>query len=252
MTILSMRNGVFCAVALIISISVESSPQLQDNIGKLPWNEQYKFIYEIPPITFHYHHGFLAGSYPAGVETTDVSFHDVSKFLGHICLCGAGGFMITSLAVDYITSNEEPLERGEFTLISSRDHTVSDVIAFILGCNKRNIPEANQYFIDTGIDSPRREYHYFIGYNPEKKAVHIIYRKHLLVGNEEMDRLWEIEQNFDRNPGSVDIAELEMYRNAMLTMVKDVLLERKADLFEVEAYDYQAFEKRIEQLKKNR
>jgi len=49
-------------------------------------------------------------------------------------------------------------------------------------------------FIDENIKANRREYHYQIAYPSNQKAVEIIYKKHLLVGNEHMDALWEIEK----------------------------------------------------------
>jgi len=56
------------------------------------WNENYAYADKVPPITFHYDHGVLAGSYPEGVETVAIRFEDVCAQLGHVCLCGAGGF----------------------------------------------------------------------------------------------------------------------------------------------------------------
>ena len=79
-----------------------------------PWNEKHDFIYDIPPTTFHYHHGVLAGSYPPAQETAEMSFNDVSCYLGHVCLCGAGGYSISQIATDLMKGNEESLERDEF------------------------------------------------------------------------------------------------------------------------------------------
>lgn len=206
------------------------------------WHEKYDFIYDIQPIIFHYDHGILAGSYPQNRETTEVKFDDVCNYLGHVCLCGAGGYKISEIAINSLTIPTETLEKGDFILISSRDHTVSDVISFVLGCNRRNAPEKNQYFIDSEIEAPKREYHYFIGYPPQEKAVHIIYRKHLLIGNELMDRLWKVELAYEENAASVNQADLELYQNTMFNMVKDVLLDKKNGLFEVELIDYDEFQ----------
>ena len=71
------------------------------------WHEKYNFIYDIPPIIFHYDHGILAGSYPADRETTEVDFNDVSRFMGHVCLCGAGGYRIAQIAVNQINETEK-------------------------------------------------------------------------------------------------------------------------------------------------
>ena len=221
----------------------------QNSEKKLCWNKKYNFIYNIPPIIFHYHHGVLAGSYPTNQETVEVYFNDVCCFLGHVCLCGAGGYQISQIAVNLTKETEETLERGEFTLISSRDHTISDVIAYVLGCSKRNDPEKNQYFIDQSVKVPKREYHYYIGYHPQKKAVHIIYRKHLLIGNELMDRLWKIELAYDKDPTSVNQADIKLYQDTMFDMVKDILLNQKKDLFEAKLIEYDEFLSRLKILK---
>jgi len=214
-----------------------------------PWNEKYNFIYAIPSITFHYDHGILAGSYPQNQETTEVSFPDVCTYLGHVCLCGAGGYRIARIAVDSLQKPGEAPEKGDFILISSRDHTVSDVVSYVLGCSRRNDPGQNQYFIDTTVKAPPREYHYFIGYPPLKKAVHITYRKNLLMGNDQMDRLWKIEQAYGKDSASVSQADLGLYRDAMYTMVKEVLSGQKEGLFEARMMDYNAFLAMLQRLK---
>lgn len=233
-----MRLFQICVICFLLIFPATSSFSSQAVDSQSPWNENYDFIYEIPPIRFHYDHGILAGSYAPGHETTEVSFNDVSRYLGHICLCGVGGYRICQIAVDMIGEGDSLLEKGEFSLISSRDHTVSDVIAYVLGCSRRSNPQENQYFIDRNIDTPKREYHYFIGYHPTKKAVHIVYRKHLLIGNEQMDRLWRIECTYDVNPGSVSEDDLKLYQDTMVDMVKGVLLDQREGLFEAEMIDY--------------
>ena len=214
-----------------------------------PWNEKYDFIYDVPPIPFHYHHGILAGSYPPGQETMEISFNDVSCFLGHVCLCGAGGYRISQIATDLIRGTEQSLERDEFTFISSRDHTVSDVIAYVLGCSRRNDTAKNQYFIDETINAPQRVYHYYIGYHPLKTAVHIVYNKHLLIGNEQMDKLWKVELAFDKDPDSVNQADVKLYQDTMFDVVKDVLLDQKEGLIEVTPIEYDEFLSRVSRLK---
>ena len=144
---------------------------------------------------------------------------------------------------------EKSLERGDFILISSRDHTVSDVISFVLGCSRRNDPENNQYFIDTTISAPKREYHYYIGYTLDKKAVHVIYRKHLLIGHELMDKLWQVELAYEENPASVNQTDFELYQNTMFEMVQDVLLDKKEGLFEIKLIDYNEFQSILQKLK---
>jgi hypothetical protein len=213
------------------------------------WNDTYRFIRDVPPLPFHYDHGVLAGSYPPGHETTSVSFDDVSRYLGHICLCGAGGYRIAQIAVDRIGRHGIPLEKGDFILVSSRDHTVADVVAFVLGCTRRDDPEINQYFVDTSIDAPRREYHYFIGYPPLETAVHVVYRKHLLIGNDMMDRLWKIETAFEENPASVSDEDLELYRKTMVETVRKVLLGNTVGLFEAVPIGYADFLARLDGLK---
>ena len=206
-----------------------------------PWNEKYDFIYDIQPVILHYDHGILAGSYPQNQETTEIQFNDVCNYLGHVCLCGAGGYKISELAINALKKPEETLEKGDFILISSRDHTVSDVIAYILGCTRRNDPEKSHYFINPDIEAPKREYHYYIGYPPQEKAVHIIYRKHLLIGNELMDRLWKVELAYEENQASINQTDLELYQNTMLQLVTNVLLDQKTGLFEIELIDYDQF-----------
>jgi len=213
------------------------------------WNEKYSFIKNIEPVKFHYGHGVLAGSYPDGVETTVVDFNDVSRFLGHVCLCGAGGFKISKLAVDFMMDNNQLSEKGDFILISSNDHTVSDVIAYVLGCSKREDKSKSNYFIDTALKGGRRVYNYFIGYPPEKKAVNITYRKHLLVGNDFMDKLWAIETGYENNPSSISNQDIELYRDNMFEMIHDVLFENKTGLFEIKSVDYGEFQNMLNKLR---
>lgn len=229
-------------VLVFISCTVDVKHELR-------WNQKYNFIADIPPVIFHYDHGILTGSYTPGKETTEVRFNDVSNYLGHVCLCGAGGYRISQIAVNSLADDGQFPEKGEFTLISSRDHTISDVIALILGCSRRNDPEKNQYFIDETIKSVKREYHYYIGYHPQKKAVHIIYRKHLLIGNEQMDRLWKVELAYDQNPAEVNSADFKLYQDTMIDMIKEVLTGQKQGLFEAEPVNYDEFVSRVKQLK---
>lgn len=205
------------------------------------WNEKYDFIYDLQPITFHYDHGIIAGSYPSNHETTQISFDDVSHYLGHVCLCGAGGYKISETAINTLTESGENLERGDFILISSRDHTVSDVIAYVLGCSRRNDLLKNQYFIDSSIEAPKREYHYYIGYPLQNKAVHILYRKHLLIGNELMDRLWKVELVYEEDSSTVSSEDIKLYQDTMYQMIQDVLLNQKDGLFTVETINYAEF-----------
>lgn len=214
------------------------------------WHENYSYVGAVPPIRFHYDHGILAGSYPDGVETMALEFEDVCAYLGHVCLCGAGGFRIAGKAVNSLAPGGVPLERGDFILISGRDHTVSDVIAFVLGCTRRAAPERNQYFIDDSIAAPRREYHYYVAYPPAQVAVHVVYRKHLLIGHEEMDRLWEVELAFERDPAAVPPTDVVRYGQAMVGMVRDVLFDRVAGLITLEPVGYDAFQARLDALRR--
>ena len=239
----------FCTRGLLIILSLVTFYGCQKTKKTGPWNEKYDYIYDIQPIVFHYDHGVLAGSYPQDQETTEVEFNDVCNYLGHVCLCGAGGYKISEIAINSLKKSEETLEKGDFILVSSRDHTISDVISFVLGCSRRNDPEKNQYFIDPDIEAPKREYHYYIGYHLQEKAVHIIYRKHLLIGNELMDRLWKVELAYEENPTSVNQTDIELYQNTMFNMVKDVLLDQKKGLFDVELIDYDKFQSILKRLK---
>jgi hypothetical protein len=218
---------------------------------KKTWNEKYDFIYQIHPLIFHYDHGIITGSYPQNKETTEVKFNDVCNYMGHVCLCGAGGYKISELAINSLKNPDENLEKGDFILISSRDHSVSDVISFVLGCTRRTNPEKSQYFINSDIEAPKREYHYFIAYPPQKKAVHIIYRKHKLIGNEQMDKLWKIELAYEENPCSVNQTDFNLYQNEMFKMVEDVLFDKKNDLFTIEPIEYDKFQSMLNQQKEN-
>ena len=244
-----MKTIKITALCTLLILNLYSCSQKTDN--ETPWNEKYDFIYDISPIVFHYDHGILAGSYPADRETTEVNFNDVSRFLGHVCLCGAGGYRIAQIAVNLMNDTEKPLEKGDFTLISSRDHDISDAAAYVLGCVRRNDPDKNQYFIDQSIEAPKREYHYYIAYHPQKQAVHIIYRKHLLIGNEKMDRLWKVELAYEEDPASVNQTDIELYQNAMLQVVKDVLLDKKEGLFEAKSIEYEEFLQRLNRINTN-
>ncbi len=210
------------------------------------WHDKYAYVDTVPPITFHCDHGVLAGSYPGKRETTQVRFADVCACLGHVCLCGAGGYKVAELAVDTIRRDRKPLEWGDFILISGKDHTVSDVIATVLGCDRRADAGKSCYFIDESIKSPKREYHYYVGYPPSKAAVHIVYRKHFLLGNGKMDRLWRIECAFEEDRDSVDTAEIELYRGAMGTTVTDVLFERVDGLITARLIPYDEFQARLD------
>ncbi|MBN2017783.1 MAG: hypothetical protein JW794_06640 [Candidatus Cloacimonetes bacterium] len=203
-----------------------------------PWHPDYDFVDEVEPIKLSYPHAVFTGSFKQGISSYSLSFRNVSSFLGHICLCGAGGYRITQLALEYINTDHTPLEKDRFTLISSKDNTISDVIAFILGCPRRNDSQKNQYFIDETIETKRREYIYRIEYHPLKKAVQILYRKHLLVGNEYMDELWEIEKALDKKPESVSKKDKIIYRTAMIKMVRNVLFDEVPGLFEVKEISY--------------
>lgn len=213
------------------------------------WHDKYRFIGDIPAVTLHYDHGVLAGSYPPGRETVEVTMEDVSAFLGHVCLCGAGGYRIAQLAADLLKGEDVAPEKGEFTLISGRDHTVSDVIAHVLGCGRRENPNRSQYVIDKQMETPKREYHYFIAYAPRERAVHIIYRKHVLIGNDLMDRLWKVETGYEENPSSVSREEMDLYRETMEKMVRDVVEDRTVGLFEVRPLKYDEFRSRLERIK---
>ena len=207
--------------------------------GVKRWSDACVRVADVPPITFHYDHGVLAGSYPGDKQTVAIEFDDVCSQLGHVCLCGAGGFRIAGKIVDAIQGDGPPLERDDFVLISGRDHSVSDVVAFVLGCTRRLDPAKNHYFIDDSITAPRREYHYYVTYAPTRKAVHVVYRKHLLIGHEKMDELWQIELAFDRDPSSVSAADVKRYREAMKQMVADVLHDNIPGLITVEPIPYE-------------
>ncbi|MDD4858441.1 MAG: FmdE family protein [Candidatus Krumholzibacteria bacterium] len=208
---------------------------------QFPWNARYDFIRGVPSITFHNCHGVMAGSYPDGRETVEIGFDDACGYLGHVCICTAGGYRIAQIAVDTLQAGGAPLEKGEFVLIASRDNAVSDVVAFVLGSPRRNDPEKNQHFIDESIETAKREYVYYVAYRPLKRAVRVIYRKHLLVGNEMMDRLWKIETAAEEDPASVSESDMTLYRGAMADMVRDVLLGNRPGLFEAAAIDYDEF-----------
>ena len=64
-----------------------------------------------------------------------------------------------------------------------------------------------------------------------------------------MDRLWKVELAYEENTASVNQADLELYQNTMFTMVKDVLLDQKSGLFDVELIDYDEFLSILKKLK---
>ena len=235
--------GISSVIGLAIGLVGCQSPQAGPTMR---WHEKHAYVRDVPPIVFHYDHGELAGSYPDGVETVAVEFDDVCAQLGHVCLCGAGGFRIADDIVAALRAGGPPLERGDFVLISGRDHTVSDVIAFVLGCVRRNAADRNQYFIDASIKPPKREYHYYVAYPPAQTAVRVIYRKHLLIGNEKMDQLWQIELAFEHTPSEVSDEDINRYREAMLQMVQDALFNRIPNLVTVERIPYEEFRQRLD------
>ena len=246
---LNRMSTATCVLVIVAAANMQTGCRAPAReVGR--WNENYAYVNSMPPITFHYRHGILAGSYPGDAETMELRFDDVCAQLGHVCLCGAGGFRIAGKTVEALRREGPPLERGEFVLISSRDHTVGDVIASVLGCSRRAAQEWNQYWIDDSISAPRREYFYYIAHPPAKVAVRVAYRKHLLIGHEEMDQLWEIESEFDRAPAAVTPEQVERYRKAMTTMVRDVLFDRIAGLITVEPMEYADFEARLESVRR--
>ena len=123
------------------------------------------------------------------------------------------------------------------------------MIGSVLGCSRRQDPQHNQVFVDASIPAARREYHYYVGYAPGRTAVHIVYRKHLLCGHEQMDELLAVEQAFERDPAAVTPEQLELYRRAMAKMVTDLVNHRVPDLVTVEPVSYEAFEARLERLR---
>ncbi len=215
------------------------------------WHSNYDFIYEILPLILSYPHGVFTGSFKPGVSFYKLHFEDVCSFLGHVCLCGAGGYKIAQLAMENLKKDSPILEKDKFTIISSKDHTIGDVVAIILGCSRRNDLQKNKYLIDDSIKANKREYHYHIAYHPNKKAVQIIYRKHLLIGNEQMDKLWQIELALDKDPHSITESNKKLYHDAMIDLVKDVLLDRKPGLFEMQSIPYSLFEMNMESMKGN-
>ncbi len=243
-------TAIVCLSLIVMAASSLTGCRVPPARSSNRWNESYSHVGALPAITFHCDHGVLAGSYPDGVETVEIEFEDVCAQLGHVCLCGAGGFRVAGKVVEALRQGDTPLERGDFILISGRDHTMSDVIAFVLGCTRRAAPEHNQYFIDDSISAPRREYHYYVAYPSAKAAVHVVYRKHLLVGHEEMDRLWQIESAFERDPAAVMPADVERYRRAMVTMVGDVLFDRVTGLITVEPVTYETIQERLARLRR--
>lgn len=199
---------------------------------KQKWHKDYNFIYDVEPLRFAYPHGVFTGSFRENITTCHLSFVDICAFLGHVCLCGAGGYRIAQQAIDKL-SNGVILEKDRFIIQSSHDHTISDVVAFILGCSRRNDPKKNRYFIKPDTTLDRRVYRYIIEYEPTHKAIEIIYRKHLLVGNEKMDDLWKIEKALDAQPESVSEQEKTIFRISMIEMVRNVLFDEIPDLFEI-------------------
>ena len=244
------RIAVACLGVMSVAVGSATGCRTPSPRNSARWHESCSYIDSVPPITFNCDHGVLAGSYPDGVKTVPIEFDDVCAQLGHVCLCGAGGFRIAGKAVEALRHDDAPLERGEFILISGRDHTVGDAIAFVLGCARRADPAHNQCFIDDSIVAPKREYHYYVAYPPAEAAVHVVYRKHLLVGQKEMDRLWAIESAFERESATLPPADRERYRQAMLTMVGDVLFDRVPGLITVEPVPYETFQARLATLRR--
>lgn len=225
------RSSLLMILIFITAIFFISCSQPKDD---LRWNKKYNYLKEIKPIKFHYYHGILAGNYPEGIEATEIRFDDVCAYLGHVCLCGAGGYRIATLVVDSLSKDYGLLEKGEFVLVSSRDHTISDVISYILGVSKRQDKEKSTYFINNSIKAPRREYHYFIGSRETNTAFHVTYKKYNLIGHAAMDSLWKIEKQFDIDPISVPKNDVEKYSEAMEKMVREVITgKRDSDLFEI-------------------
>ncbi|MBU4445364.1 MAG: hypothetical protein L6422_10020 [Candidatus Marinimicrobia bacterium] len=231
-----IRLVLFIFIVSVTAILLNTCSQ-SDDIQR--WNKKYEYIQDIKPIVFHYDHGVLGGSYTEGIETVEMRFDDVCAYLGHVCLCGAGGYRIAALVIDSLYRDYGIPERGEFVLISSRDHTISDVIAYCFGLTRRQKKVKSSYFIDDTIETPRREYHYFIGSKETNRAFHVIYKKHRSIGHAAMDSLWKIEQQYEINPESVSESDMEKYSKAIEWTVRDVITgKRDSDLFEIKRVSY--------------
>ena len=89
--------GIGVTVWLSVLVAGNSADALHDG-KKLDWSGKYEFISKVDGIAFHCYHGVLTNSYGPGREQTVIHFDDVSACLGHICLCGAGGYRISQLA----------------------------------------------------------------------------------------------------------------------------------------------------------
>ena len=71
----------------------------------------------------------------------------------------------------------------------------------------------------------------------------------MLIGNDEMDRLWRIESDYDQDPGGVNPTDVRLYQDTMVDMVRKVLLEETEGLFESELIDYEEFLSHLNRLK---
>jgi hypothetical protein len=226
-----MRNIfiiLFSCAMFLIQPSVSFS---QDN--------QWRFSYldSIPSLKFLNPEGQFSGSYAVGKEDIDISIKDCGKYAGQLCICPAAGFRIATLGIEFLFSEDELPTRSEFYLITSKDHMVSDVVAYILGVNRRIDNKKATYFVDPAILANYREWHYYIVRKDNMKACQIVYVKRNLIPDEENERLKSIEERYEK--GRTSDEEEAYFSRRMSTLVESILRGEEDHLFIVKPFAYE-------------
>ncbi len=86
-------------------------------------------------------------------ETIRLTFADAARIVGQPCTCAAAGFQVARAGLAAL-SPERPAVRGELRLVAGRDHATSDVVAFLVGADRRVDPDRATYVVDPDL-SPR-------------------------------------------------------------------------------------------------
>jgi len=151
-------------------------------------------------------------------ETIRFTFDDAAHMVGQPCTCAAAGFRIAQIGLRQLG---EPMPaRGELFLAASRDHAVSDVVAYLLGAARRVDPKRTAFVIDPSLsDSPDR-WCFVVGDPEHRRAAQITFHKARLMPEPLRSHLRRVEQRAER--GAASAADRRQFRAAMTKLVRQL------------------------------
>ncbi len=162
--------------------------------------------------------------------------------VGQPCTCVAAGFRIAQVGLAALCDDDGPV-RGELRLVASNDHAVSDVVAFILGAERRADRIRSSLVIDPSLSSTPGVWRYLLADPARHRAVMVTYYKSKLMPDPLRTRLGGIEERAER--GDASRAERELFRREMARMVQTLLdPEASSAFFDVRIFSYEAFGRR--------